>query len=155
MPATQFLPDSFAGRADAARPFACSCAEGRLNAAWVHVAGDLDVATAPQLERTLRESQEQAQLVVLDLRELAFIDCAAVRAIVAASSRARRAGRRLLLVRGPAQVDRVFSLTGQSHEVEIGDFAPVESSARSLQRSMVSASLLKNNGNAHGRASSH
>ena len=155
MPATQSLPDSVAGRADAARPFVCSCAEGGLDAAWVHVAGDLDIATTPQLERTLRESQSQARLVVLDLRELAFIDCAGVHAIVAASSRARRAGCRLLLVRGPAQVDRVFSLTGQSHEVEIGDFAPVEPSAGSLQRSLVSASLLKTNGHANGGGPSH
>ena len=42
----------------------------------------------------------QAQLVVLDLRELAFMDSSGVHAIVNASIRARQVGRRLVLLRG-------------------------------------------------------
>ena len=50
----QDLPDSIAGRADVLPPaFVCSCPEGGRDAAWVHVAGVLDIATAAQLERTL------------------------------------------------------------------------------------------------------
>jgi anti-sigma B factor antagonist len=136
-------------------PFACSRTEGGMDAAWVHVAGELDIATTPQLVETLHASMLDVHLVVLDLRELAFMDSAGVHAIVAASNRARRAGRRLLLLRGPAHVDRIFSLTVNSDEVETGDLAPVVSSAGSLQRSMVAASLLSTNGNAHGGAPSH
>ena len=69
------LADSIARRADTLPPaFVRSRANGGLDATWVHLAGALDLATTPQLERTLRDSQSQARLVVLDLRELAFMD---------------------------------------------------------------------------------
>lgn len=113
-------PNSIAARADALRPLICSCTHGALNAAWVHVAGELDITTAPELERTLRDCQSQARLVVLDLNELTFMDCAGLHAIEDASIRARKIGRRLIVVRGgsPA-VDRMFTLAGSSHAVEI------------------------------------
>jgi anti-sigma B factor antagonist len=148
VPDPQF-PDPATGRKESTRPFECSCTDGALDAAWVHVAGALDIATTPQLARTLRESH--ARLVVLDLRELEFMDCSGVHAIVDASRRARQLGRRLLLLRGPPHVDRVFSLTGHSQEVETGDLGPVGSPG-SLQRSLVSSSLLMPNRNGRGRS---
>jgi anti-sigma B factor antagonist len=96
----------------------------------VHVAGALDFATLPELVRTLRLPQVQARLVVLDLRELTFISGSGVHAIVNASIRARQAGRRLVLLRGPASVDRMFTVTGSSDVVEIGDVDPVETPAQ-------------------------
>jgi anti-sigma B factor antagonist len=136
-------------------PFECSCSERGLDAAWVHVTGALDIATTPQLAQSLREAQLQARLVVLDLRELAFMDSAGVHAIVEASCRARKAGRRLLLLRGPASVDRLFPLTGTADEVEIGDLGPVESAFRPLQRALVSSSLLKTGDRMNGHRPSH
>jgi len=82
-------------------PLVCSWAEGGRNAAWVQVAGELDIATAPQLERTLCKPELRAGLVVLDLRELAFIDSSGVHAIGNASRSARDAGGRLVVLRGP------------------------------------------------------
>jgi anti-sigma B factor antagonist len=152
MPDPQFLPESTSGRTEFLQPFEC-CTDGALDAAWVHVAGDLDIATTPRLAQRLSEAE--ARLVVLDLRELAFMDSSGVHAIVDASSRARQHGRRLLLVRGPAHIDRIFSLTGHSDEVETGDLGPVESPAGSRQRSLVSSSLLRSNGRPRGRGSSH
>jgi anti-sigma B factor antagonist len=112
-------PESIACRAATLRPFVCSSTGGGLDAAWVHVAGALDIATSPQLDRALRE--ESARLVVLDLRDLAFIDSAGVHTILEASAVARRDGRRLILLRGTPNVDRLFALTGSDAEVEIGD----------------------------------
>jgi anti-anti-sigma factor len=113
------LPDSIAGRAHAvAPPFACFWTHGGLNAAWVQVVGELDIQTSPQLERTLGEPR--APLVVLDLREIAFMDSSGVHAIVNASARARQVGRRLVLLRGPPRVDCIFGLTGSSADVENG-----------------------------------
>ena len=117
------------------------------------MAGALDIATTPRLAQTLREAE--AQLVVLDLRELAFIDCSGVHVILDASSRARRLGRWLLLLRGQAHVERIFSLTGHAHDVETGDPCPVESPVASRQRSLFSSSLLRSNGHPRGRGSSH
>ena len=125
MPRPLVSPDSIAGRANAlAPPFACFWTKGGLNAAWVQVTGELDVDTTPQFEQTLREPS--SQLVVLDLRELAFMDSSGVHAIVNASARARQFGRRLVLLRGPPRVDRIFGLTGSSRDVENGYMDPVD-----------------------------
>ena len=146
MPDALISPDAIAGDVDApSSAFVCSCTDGGPDAAWVHIAGELDIATAPQLQRTLRESQQQARLVLLDLRELTFMDIAGVHTIVNASIDARRLGRRLVLLRGPPNVDRMFALTGSSDAVEIGDLdhSPVEPPVHALQRSLVSSSLLR------------
>jgi anti-anti-sigma factor len=74
----------------------------------------------------------RARLVVLDLRELAFMDSCGVHAIVDASIRARDVGRRILLLAGPPAVDRVFTLTESSDDVVYGDIHPVEPSAQAL-----------------------
>jgi anti-sigma B factor antagonist len=119
------LPDSIAGRAHAiAPPFACFWTRGGLNAAWVQVTGELDMATSPQLAKTLGEPR--AQLIVLDLRELDFMDSSGVHAIVNASVHARQVGRRLVLLRSPPYIHRIFGLTGSSDEVENGYMDQVE-----------------------------
>jgi anti-sigma B factor antagonist len=112
--------------------FRCTLRDGGLDAAWVRVAGDLDIATAPQLERTLCEAESRARRVVLDLRELTFLDSSGVHAIVDASSRASAAGRRLVLIRGPSQVDRVLALTKASDVLEIVDLDPMQPPVQAL-----------------------
>jgi anti-anti-sigma factor len=74
---------------------------GGVEAAWVRVAGRLDLAAVPQLVRVLRQAQLKARLVVLDLRELVLMDRTGVHVIVNASIRARRLGGRLVLLRVP------------------------------------------------------
>jgi anti-anti-sigma factor len=124
-------PDSIIGRAHARAPaFRCSWAGGSLDAAWVRLAGELDIATTPRLKRVLRALR--ARLVVLDLRELEFMDSSGVHAIVEASIRARRLGDRLLLLSGPPGVDRVFTLTASTDDVLSGDINAVEPSAQAL-----------------------
>lgn len=128
MPHKLVAPDSIAGSADASpSTFVCSWSSGGLDAGWVRVAGELDIASAPVLDKALREPQLQTHLVVLDLGELVFMDCSGVRSIIDASVRARDAGRRLVLVNGSSNVNRMLTLTGSFDEVEIGDFAPVVS----------------------------
>jgi anti-anti-sigma factor len=134
-------PASDAARANALPPpFTCSYTNGGPDAAWVHVGGELDIATMPQLERTLDASH--ARLVVLDMRELAFIDSCGMHAIMNAGIRARQAGRRLLLMRVPANVDRMLTLTGSSDQVEIGDIGTLAPPDHAAQRSLVARSLL-------------
>jgi anti-sigma B factor antagonist len=128
-------PDSIAGRAHAvAPPFDCSWTDGGLNAAWVHLAGELDVDTTPLLEWALRAPDSQAQLIVLDMRDLAFMDSSGVHAIVNAGARVRQLGRRLVILRGPPEVDRVFALTGNGRYVDDGDLALVDPSVQTLLR---------------------
>ena len=149
-------PDQNLARANALPPaFACTTAYGGLDAAWVNVVGELDLATAPELARTLHESQQLAHLTVLDLRELAFMDCSGVHAIVNASILARKDGRRLILVRGRPDIYRMFTLTGSTSDVDIGDLEPAQPPVPALQRSLVSQSLLRTGGTARHRGPSH
>jgi anti-anti-sigma factor len=126
------LPNTIAGRAPPA--FGCSSSDDGLGAVCVHVVGELDLVGAPQLERTLHEAQQRARLVVLDLRELAFMDSSGVHLIVDASIDARRSGRRLVILRGPPNVDRAFTLTGTSGELEMYDLDPGKPPIRVLRQ---------------------
>ncbi|MGZ4247483.1 MAG: STAS domain-containing protein [Solirubrobacteraceae bacterium] len=88
------------------------------------MAGKLDYATASLLEWTLGRFDLRLGMVVVDLRGLTWIDLAGVRVIVDASIEAWLDDRRLLLVRGPSHVDRVFASADVSDVVEIGDLHP-------------------------------
>jgi anti-sigma B factor antagonist len=77
----------------------------------IAVSGDLDLSTAPELERSLLAAQTDARAVVLDLRGLSFMDSSGLRVILAADARARAHQARLILVPGPPGVQRVFHLT--------------------------------------------
>jgi anti-sigma B factor antagonist len=96
------------------------------------VTGELDVATAPTLDETLQQAQLQARLVVLDLRELDFMDSAGAHTIVSASLRARLNGGRLVVVRGRPHVDRVFVLTRSCDRVDIRVLNPSEPPVQAL-----------------------
>jgi anti-sigma B factor antagonist len=110
-------------------PFDCSWEAGGFGAAWVRVAGELDLATAPQLRQTLAEARVDARLIVLDAREITFIDSAGVHVILDAARDARREGRRLMLVRGSPEVDHVLALTGASAHISTFDLDPTEPAA--------------------------
>jgi anti-anti-sigma factor len=84
--------------------------------------GELDLATVSRLEREI-ESAEKADhaVLLLDLRRLRFIDSSGLRLILLTAERARESGRRLIVVRGPVEVDRVFQVSGTAEQVEIVD----------------------------------
>jgi len=81
------------------------------DAATVALNGELDLSTAPEVESALAGAEERGpDLLVLDLRGLAFMDSTGLRVVLAADGRARRDGRRLEVVPGPPQVHRVFRI---------------------------------------------
>src|SRR3954463_5491071 len=68
----------------------------------IRLRGALDLAYAYRFDDELRHAERDASsCLVLDLRELDFVDSAGISRILAARRRARRTGRRLVLVRGP------------------------------------------------------
>jgi anti-anti-sigma factor len=90
------------------------------------VSGELDLATCPELEEHLgRAFASSAELVIVDLRELEFIDSTGLSVLVKAHQQAAEAGARFGLVNGGSQVRRLLSLTGLAERLPIVD-APEE-----------------------------
>src|SRR5688500_7369593 len=81
--------------------------------AVVALTGELDVSGSALLEAELERvaADHDPARVVLDLSELEFMDSTGLRLVVLADSRSREAGRRLVLVRGAPDVQRVFAIT--------------------------------------------
>ena len=76
------------------------------------LAGELDIATIPQLQEVLDRARDEAPELTLDLRRLTFLDSSGLRIILTEHSRAQDAGRTMRIIRGPDAVHRVFELTG-------------------------------------------
>src|SRR4051794_18373389 len=77
--------------------------------------GELDLATAPELEdKVLAAVRDGGRAVVVDLRELTFMDSTGVRAIVAAHKAAEEAGTDLRVIRPGADnpVSLVVEISG-------------------------------------------
>jgi anti-anti-sigma factor len=89
--------------------------------ARVALAGELDIATAPGLEQKLAELAPQVTRVMLDLRELAFIDSTGLRVVLGLANGLGENSARVVLVKGPDPVQRVFTLTGADRELTIID----------------------------------
>ena len=84
--------------------------------------GELDISSAPVLEEALgRLEAAGPSLLVIDLRGLEFMDSTGLRTLVSADQRAREAGRRLAIVRGPEAVDRIFNVTRLDERLELVD----------------------------------
>jgi len=77
----------------------------------VALSGELDLDGAPRLEEELlRVEATDASSIVVDLRELHFIDSTGLRLLVMAAERSESNGR-FAILRGPKQVHRVFEIT--------------------------------------------
>jgi anti-anti-sigma factor len=99
--------------------FECVVSGGHRNAVWIRLGGELDLANSRQLTQTLRQAVAGHRLTVVDLRDLTSIDSTGLQAIIDADNRARRHGAKLVLIRGPAQVDQLFEVTGLADTLEI------------------------------------
>jgi anti-anti-sigma factor len=89
------------------------------------VSGELDLASAEELETHLKQLESsEPDVLVLDLRKLEFMDSTGLRTVIAADARARERGARLVVVRAPDEVDRVFRLTRMDQHLELVDEPP-------------------------------
>jgi anti-anti-sigma factor len=84
--------------------------------------GELDISSAPRVDDELTRVEADAPgVVVLDLRGLAFMDSTGLRLIVSADARAREQGRRLVVVKGPEAVQRIFRVTRLDERLDMVD----------------------------------
>ena len=94
--------------------------EGR--ATVIAVSGELDLASSPALQEELdRVASSDSELLIIDLRELDFMDSTGLSVLVRAHQRAEEHGRQLAMVRGPQQVQRLLSLTGVGDRLTLVD----------------------------------
>jgi anti-anti-sigma factor len=91
------------------------------HAVVIGVRGELDLASSPALEQELEGSAAQAALVIVDLRELEFMDSTGLSVLVRAHQRAVEKGQRFAVVRGSQHVQRLLSLTGVAERLTLVD----------------------------------
>ena len=86
--------------------------KSRNGVACVAVRGELDMATAQRLDGCLEPFEgDGLSAIVLDLRELTFIDSSGLRALLRASDRATTNQHRLILVGANPAARRFFEIT--------------------------------------------
>src|SRR5712671_2763215 len=88
----------------------------------VALSGELDISSAARVESELATAETaEPSVLILDLRGLEFMDSTGLRSVVSADARARESGRRLVVVRGPEAVQRIFRLTRLDERLEMVD----------------------------------
>ena len=74
--------------------------------------GELDLASASALTDAVRELRDAGfDRIVIDLREIEFIDSTGLGVLLSLRNDAKRDGHALMLVPGPRAVQRIFDLT--------------------------------------------
>ena len=102
--------------------FEVSVAPSEDDGVTLTLSGELDLSTIEQLEEAIADRVDgKPALVVLDLRSLVFLDSTGLRLMLRLDASVREAGGRLVLVKGPRRVHRVFELTRAVDELEIVD----------------------------------
>jgi anti-anti-sigma factor len=87
----------------------------------VTVGGELDIVRVPELDRQLRAAARDASLVVLDLRPLEFLDSSGAALILTTARRIRKAGGRLVVMRGSVDVQWLLALMRVDRELEFAE----------------------------------
>ncbi|WP_037499114.1 STAS domain-containing protein [Solirubrobacter soli] len=87
------------------------------------VRGELDLLATSEFEPELARLADEPGLdeVALDLRELDFMDSSGLRAVLQGARLLGENDRRLILLRGPSPVQRVFELTRTTERLEFID----------------------------------
>ncbi|HEX4564847.1 MAG TPA: STAS domain-containing protein [Solirubrobacteraceae bacterium] len=91
----------------------------------VRLGGELDLASAPVLERELESAQiDAAPSLVFDLDGLEFLDSTGLQVLLATHRHATEHGQQFAITRGSPQVQRLLDITRVAERLTIVD-APV------------------------------
>jgi anti-anti-sigma factor len=74
--------------------------------------GEIDLATVDLVREAVDREQQTGEALVLDLREVGFMDTSGLRYVLELNARSQEEGFGLRLVRGPSGVQRVFEVSG-------------------------------------------
>ena len=87
----------------------------------VTVRGDVDLATVGALRNELAGALDRAGKVVLDLREVTFMDTQGLAAVIEAEQASTGTGTPFVVVRAPATVHRLFDMIGLTERLTVVD----------------------------------
>jgi anti-sigma B factor antagonist len=91
----------------------------RSDVALIALSGELDIASAPELEQALDQISEPTKLVIVDLRELEFMDSTGLSMLVRAHQSLSERDCELTLIKGQPQVQRLLDLTGVADRLRL------------------------------------
>ena len=94
-------------------------AEG--SAEIVVVRGEIDLATADAVRADLRGAFERSGNVVLDLREVEFMDTQGLAVVIETQQTSAADGTRFAITRAPDHVHRLFDMIGLTPRLTIVD----------------------------------
>jgi anti-sigma B factor antagonist len=102
------------------------------HAAVVHVGGEVDLGTAPELDEHLVAAMREAGPdLVLDLTDVSFMDSTGLKVLIAALGRVQRVGGHLALAHTARAVRKVLSVTGLEETFLLSD--TVEDALRAVR----------------------
>jgi anti-anti-sigma factor len=96
----------------------------------VCVQGDIDLSNLEKATAALATAREGATILLLDLREVGFMDTSGLRLIIEEQRRARTGGYRFSVVPGPRKVQRLFEIAGFAPDDELFVEAPLGGGGR-------------------------
>jgi anti-sigma B factor antagonist len=120
------MADAHGGSGGASEPFQARL-ERRPDTIVIIARGEIDLASSGQLDERFREALDTGvRRVVLDLREVLFIESTGLGAILTMNRAASAADIAFDVVRGPGTVHRLFEITQtdqvlrfiEAHEIE-------------------------------------
>ena len=84
-------------------------------------AGEIDVATVDRLREPLRAAETEARAVVLDLRQVDFMDTSGLQLVFEQQRRAVQSAHEFVVVRGSRQLQRLFDIAGFGDRLRMVD----------------------------------
>ena len=90
-------------------PFDVSVARDGTTAT-VAVSGELDIATSPQLQQAFDGLEPGYEELVVDLSDCSFFASSGISILLEQNDRAEREGFRLVVIKAPPDVQRMFDL---------------------------------------------
>jgi anti-sigma B factor antagonist len=91
----------------------------------VALSGELDVATAGSVEEALLDAEGgEPTRIVLDLRDLRFMDSTGLSLLINADRRGRKAGRHVTIVSGTGPSRRILRTVGLDSRLDVVEDLP-------------------------------
>ena len=89
--------------------------------ATIAILGELDISTTPELTEALGSLEPGYETLVVDLSRCTFFASSGISILLEESHRAKEEGFALVVIKAPAEVQRMFDLAGLDHKLTFRD----------------------------------